>query len=75
MLLSEPFASKLVNYLRHSESLKTFGRIRNRRHSPSIAAICQFSNILQRLTVPRIIDLFRSKRCQKKRNDVEYKLR
>ena len=37
-------------------------------------AICRFSNILQRLTVTRIIDQFVSKRCQKKRKDVEYKL-
>ena len=47
---------------------------RNRRHFPSMRAICRFSNILQRLTVPRIIDQFGRKRCQKKRKDVNYEL-
>ena len=41
--------------LKHSEEF------RNRRHFPSMTAICRFSNILQRLTVPRIIDQFRLK--------------
>ena len=45
----------------------------NRWHFPSIAAICRFSNILQRLTVPQIFDQFGLKRCQKKRKDVDYK--
>ena len=39
-----------------------------------MTAIFQFSNILQRIAVPRIIDQFRHKRCQKKRKDVDYKL-
>ena len=39
-----------------------------------MTAICRFSNILQRLPVPRIKDQFRHKRCQKKRKDVDYKL-
>ena len=47
---------------------------RYRRHFPSKTANCRFSNILQRLTVPRIIDQFWLKRCQKKRKDVDYKL-
>ena len=33
-----------------------------------------FSNILQRLTVPPIIDQFGRKRCQKKRKEMQYKL-
>ena len=40
----------------------------------SITAICPFSNIFQRLTVPRMIDQFGRKTCQKKRKDVDYKL-
>ena len=51
-----------------------FGRIRNRRHFPSKTAILPFSNIFQRLTVPRMIDQYWHKRCQKKRKDVDYKL-
>ena len=46
----------------------------NRRHFPSMTAICRFSNILQRLSLPRIIDQFGHKKCQKKRKDVTYKL-
>jgi len=53
---------------KHSEEF------RNRRHFPSKTANCRFSNIFQRLTVPRIIDQFGRKRCQKKRKDVNYKL-
>ena len=75
--LVAPFASKLVNYSRHSEydseSLNIW-KIRNRRQFPSIAAICRLSNIFQRLTLPRVIDQFGRKRCQKKREDVEDKL-
>ena len=73
MLLLAPFASKLVNNLWHSESqhLKEF---RNWRHFPSITAFCRFSNIFQRLTVPRICDQFGCKRCPKKHRDVNYKL-
>ena len=37
----------------------------NRRHFPLMTAICRFSNILQRLPVPRIKDHFRRKWCQK----------
>ena len=37
-------------------------------------AICRFSKILQRLTVPRKIYQFGCKRCQKKRKDVSYQL-
>ena len=47
---------------------------RNWRHFPSKTAICRFSNLLQRLTVPRIIDQCWRKRCQKKRKGVDYKL-
>ena len=47
---------------------------RNRRDFPSMRAICRFSNILQRLTVPHIIDQFQRKRCQKKRKDWGYKV-
>ena len=42
---------------------------RNRRHFPSIAAICRFPN------VPRKIAQFGRKRCQKKRKDMNKKLR
>ena len=48
--------------------------IRNRRHFTSMTAICRFSNILQRLTLTRIIDRFGCKRCQKNRKDMDYKL-
>ena len=48
--------------------------ISNRRNFPSIAAICRFPNILQRLSVPRIMDPFERKRCQKKRKDMYYNL-
>ena len=51
---------------------QTFGKIRNRRYYPSKTAILPFSNIFQRLTVPRNIDHFRHKRYQKKRKDVSY---
>ena len=47
---------------------------RNRRHFTFIAAICRFSDMLQRLTVPQIIDQFRRKMWQNKCKDVEYKL-
>ena len=46
----------------------------NRKHFPSMTAICLLSNIFQRLTLPRVIDQFGRKRCQKKREDVEDKL-
>ena len=64
--IGQLFAAQWV--FKHSEEF------RNRRHFPSRTANCQFSNILQRLTVPRIIDQFWRKRCQMKRKDVDYKL-
>ena len=39
----------------------------NRKHFPSMTAICLLSNIFQRLTLPRVIDQLGRKRCQKKR--------
>ena len=42
--------------IRGTVRLETFGRIQNRRHFPSKTAILPFSNIFQRLTVPRKID-------------------
>ena len=39
-----------------------------------MTAICRSSNIIQRVTVPRIIDRYGRKRCQKKRKDVNYEL-
>ena len=55
-------------FFKHSEEFL------NQRHLPLKTANCRFSNILQRLTVPRIIDQFGCKRCKKKRTDVNYKL-
>ena len=52
---------------KHSEEF------RNQRHFASIWAISRFSNIHQRVTLPRIIDQFGRKRCQKKHKDVDYK--
>ena len=52
--------------------LKFSEEFRNRRHFPSKTANCRFSNIFQRLTVPRKIDQFWRTGCQKKRNDVSY---
>ena len=54
--------------LKHSEEL------RNRPQFPSTTAICQFSNILQRLTVPPIIERFGCERCQKKHKGWGYQL-
>ena len=51
-----------------------FEELQNRRHFPSMTTICLFSKIFQRLIVPRIIDQFGSKRCQKKRKDVDCQL-
>ena len=76
-LLLAPFVSKLVNYTRHCESLNNpeqSEEFQNRRYFPWKTANCRFSNILQRLTVPLIIDQFHCKRCQKKRKDVDYDL-
>ena len=53
---------------KHSEEF------RNRRHFAKMTVVCRFSNILQRLAVPRKIDQFGRKRCQKKRKDVDHKL-
>ena len=64
--IGQLFAAQWV--FKHSEEF------RNRRHFPSIAAICQLWKILQGLTVPRIIDKFGRKRCQKKRKDVDHTL-
>ena len=64
--IGQLFAAQGV--FKHSEEF------RNRQHFPSKTAICRFSNIFQRLPVPRIIDQFGSKRCEKKRKDVDYKL-
>ena len=60
--------------IRGAASLWTFARIRNQWHFPWKTTICPSSNILQRLTVLRIIDRFRCKRCQSKREDMDYKL-
>ena len=73
-LLLTPFAFKLVNYLRHSESLNIHKNFEIDGIFPSKTDICRFSNIFQRLTVPPIIDQFGRKRCQKKHKDVCYKL-
>ena len=73
--LLAPFVSKLVNNLRHGESL-------------NIRKISEIDDIFLRwqrfvgfqtyfkdsLSVPRIIDRLGCKRCQKKRKDVDYKL-
>ena len=64
--IGQSFAPQWV--FKHSEEF------RNRRHFPSKTANCRFSNIIQRLIVPQIIDQFGRKRCQKKREDVYYKL-
>ena len=48
--IDQVFAPQWV--FKHSEEF------RNQRHFPSKTANCRFSNILQRLTVPRIIDQF-----------------
>ena len=48
--IGQLFAAQWV--FKHSEEF------RNRRHFPSKTANCRFSNIFQRLTVPRIMDQF-----------------
>ena len=50
------------------------GGIRNWRRFPSKIVIWRFSNIFQRLTLPRIIDQVGRKRCQKKCKDVSFQL-
>ena len=55
--IGQLFAAQRV--FKHSE------KIRNQRYFPSMTAICQFSHILQRFTVPQIIDQSVRKRCQK----------
>ena len=52
------------------DTVSLLEEFRNRRHFPLIIAICRFSNICQRLTEPWIL----TKRYQKKRKDVAYKL-
>ena len=88
VLKARPIHIGLQNYLRYPNEgkvcvlwffsqiwyFKTFGRIRNRRHFPSRTAIFRWSSILERLTVPRTIDQFGRKRCQKKRKDTGCKL-
>ena len=64
--ISQLFAAQWV--------FKQSEEFRNRRHFPSMRAICRFSNILQRLTMPQIIDQFGHKRCQMKRKDENYKI-
>ena len=64
--IGQSFTAQWV--FKHSEEF------RNRRHFPLMTAISRFSNILQRLTMPRKIDQFARKRCQKKRKDEDYKL-
>ena len=56
--------------IRGTVRLYYFGRIRNRHHFPSKTAILQFSNIFQRLTLPRKIYQFGRKKCKKKGKDV-----
>ena len=60
--------------IRDSVRLQTFRRIWNWSHFPLKTAILSFSYNFQRLTLPRIIDQFRRKMCQKKRKDVSYQL-
>ena len=67
VLLGQLFAAQWV--------FKNSEEFRNQQHFASIRAICRFSNILQRVTVPRIVDQFGRKRCQKKRNEMKHKLR
>ena len=55
-----------LRFIKQSEEFRN-------RNFPSIAAICRFPNVFQRLTVPRMIDRFGPKRCQKKRKDMDYK--
>ena len=69
-LLLASFSSKLIKYLRHSES---FNIRKNSEIGDIFLQSQRFSNIFQRLTVPRIIDPFWRKMYQKKRMDVDYK--
>ena len=64
--IDQLFAPQLV--------FKLSQEFQNRRHFPPKTANCRFSNILQRLTVPRMIYQFCRKIRQKKRKDVDYKL-
>ena len=66
-LLLAHFAPKLVNYSRHNDSLKYVWKLTN---------VVDFRNLPNalRLTVPRMINQFGRKRCQKKRKVVGYKL-
>ena len=73
-LLLTPFCVQIGQSFEARWVFKHSEEFRNWRHFASIAAICRFSNILQRLTVPPTIDRFGRKRCQKKRKDVDYTL-
>ena len=53
-LLLAPFASKLINHLRHSESLKNIWKWSNRRKMSSI--LNSSESLKSHCTVPRIID-------------------
>ena len=63
--IGQLFASQWV--LKQSEEFRKW------RHFPSMIADFQ-TYVVQRLTVPRIIDQFGRKRCQKKRKYVDHKL-
>ena len=66
-LLLASFTAKLFNYSRHSESLKYNWKSTNRCYALSMKIVVDFgilSNDL-RVNVPRIIDQFGHKRCQK----------
>ena len=71
MLLLEPYVSKLVNYSRHRRML-WYRKIVFFKENVTVSYFCQCN--VQRLTLPRKIDQFGRKRCQKKRKDVGYKL-
>ena len=69
-LLLAPFASKLVNYSRHSESLN----IRKNSEIDDIFLRRQLIVDFQTYFMTQIINQFWRKMCQKKRKDVDYKL-
>ena len=66
------FCVKIGQIFAAQRVFKQSEELRNRRHFPSMTAICRFPNMLQRLTVPRIIDQLGRKMCQKKRKDMDY---
>ena len=65
MPLLVPFCVQIGQLFETQWVFKHSEEFRNWWHFPSITAICRFSYILQRLTVPRIIDLFEGKRRQR----------